>query len=273
MQIKKIIILSLALILVGAGCSDTPEEPTKVVVQPIKKEIVKKPESSPPIEKAYQFCKSQGYNIVMHYDTIAKKNVISCVFSNNTQCEAVHYLKGMCGPDAGARIATGPIDNNLTALRYCDRTSPPVCGADGHNYSNHCVAAQQNVKILHEGLCTESEQANPLTTQSPTAAIPNTSNNGSVVPQNEQQTKEPAPWLSTLFDLIQSQQPLNPRTFVERCNYAGETYYHYVEGCKNCFSILYNYDSTIACFPNNDINISCPGNFKGNCTRIWRDNR
>ena len=275
-----------ALLLVGAGCSSDSNQALQTpppVAQPAP-ELVKKPITAQPTVQAYKFCEEQGNNIAMHYDEPAQKPVISCVFSNNTKCEIVQYFNGACGPNKTGQISPDTQDNSLTALRYCDKKSPPVCGADGHNYSNHCVAAQQNVKILHEGLCTESEQAAPVVPgKNPTPSSLDTSELSSeqieagVKPQVEINTGEQAAWLSILFDIIEAQKAKSPRSSVEKCSLNNDTYYYYQESCKDCFSVLYTEAGSVSCFPNNDITDSCSdfdtNNRKTYCKQIWRDRR
>jgi len=188
----------------------------------------------------------------------------------------------MCGPSAGGKIVADTYDPNLTALRYCDKNSPHVCGTNGQNYTNRCVATQQGAMVLHEGLCNESEQVEPFLVGNSSAPLPSDSltsgqKDAGVTPQKQQDTGETATWLTILFDVVKAQKAKSPRSIVDRCVNGGEVYYYYQEDSSSGFAILYGSDGNITCFPNNDITSSCgwfdSKNRSSTCKRIWRDNR
>lgn len=290
MKTGSLILIFVGVLLLGAGCSNTQVlDKQNANLEPTQPQLVKQPLTVLPIAKAYQFCESQGNHVAMRYDYQTQRPIISCVFSNNTQCEVLNYLYGDCGPDKKGQLTPDKLNQELTDLRYCDKTSPVVCGNDGNNYTNYCIADQQHIPILHEGLCTDEEQSETLMPANPTTITSNSTNQGQselsknqaeagVSPQIEINTGEYAVWLSTLFDVIETTEPKNPRSLVEKCNLGNNgTFYYYKESCEDCFSILYENDGDVSCFPNNDITNAC-GAFKRTsrstyCKQIWKDKR
>ena len=64
-----------------------------------------------------------------------------------------HYTEGQyCGEVAGP----GECSQQPTV---CTKEWAPVCGCDGRNYSNDCVAHSHGVSIRHRGLCQDAGQA------------------------------------------------------------------------------------------------------------------
>jgi hypothetical protein len=277
----KIFFLSILIITaLGAGCSQTNQE--QLAFENPKPALVKKPNNQPQTEKAYLFCKNNGHNVAAKFNNTKNELELFCIFSNNTECDLIAFYENKCGPNSGSQMTQQSPQKILEDLRYCDDSAPAVCGADGNNYANKCVAATQNIKVKHEGLCAPNEQANPLTpkkTQITQSASTNNGSSSSQEKQVEQKTGEPAPWLAMLFNIVETYGPTSPKTFVERCIFDKTTVnYYYSEGCQTCFSVLYNEEGDILCFPNNDITNSCPAYFKKGssrigCREIWRDPR
>jgi hypothetical protein len=274
-SLNKNIFLALfaVLLLVGAGCGSTEPIVEETTKPELTQTLVKKPADLPPVEKAYEFCEDQGYNVVVAFDEQSEQHRISCIFEDNTQCDVVSYFESTCGPGKSGKLSLGVASgDSLTNLRYCDTTSPAVCGSDGKNYTNRCAASQLGVQILHEGLCSEAEKANRLVPESPQSAAASSHQTSQSTKQSSSGTPS---WLPTVYGIVQAQSPKSPRPIVERCVYTEGTFYHYYDGG---FSTLYNTDGSVGCFPKNDITEDCPtffsiSNRKSNCAQIWRDNR
>jgi hypothetical protein len=82
---------------------------------------------------------------------------------------------GSCGPGGAAASCTTGLFCRYTEAQYCGEVSgpgecaeqptvctkewAPVCGCDGRNYSNDCVAHSHGVSIRHRGLCQDAAQA------------------------------------------------------------------------------------------------------------------
>jgi len=46
----------------------------------------------------------------------------------------------------------------------CIEIFQPVCGSDGITYSNSCFALGSGVEVIHQGMCTEQDIPEPVTT-------------------------------------------------------------------------------------------------------------
>lgn len=283
---KRILLLASFLLLIGAGCaSDAPPAtlPAGPSIPEPEQEVVKRPRSVPPLTQAFEFCKTQGYNISMAYNAVIEKPVISCLFSDNSQCEAVAFYENRCSPNKGAAILADNADSSLSELRQCSVFDPPVCGTDGNNYTNRCAAIQQNVEVKHDGLCTPEEQGNPILSGSDDSGsdVFALDEKKSTSPEQiNTDTGEAAVWLGILFDIVKSQKPSSPRALVDKCSIQANTFYYFEEGGINGFSTLYNESGSIQCFPSNRINEPSsfcqrfnPADRGHHCRRIWTDSR
>ena len=82
---------------------------------------------------------------------------------------------GSCGPGGAVATCQTGLFCHYTEAQYCGEVAgpgecsqqptvctkewAPVCGCDGRNYSNDCVAHSHGVSIRHRGLCQDAGQA------------------------------------------------------------------------------------------------------------------
>lgn len=274
---KKYFLLFSSLLILGIGCN---EPAPKVALGDPEQIVQKQPDKSDPMELVYTFCEKNGNNIVVQFDEQSKTSRPFCLFSNNTQCDAVAYMNGECSPQNGAKIFANA-GNDITALlRSCGSEDPVVCGADGRNYTNRCVAELQHIVAKHTGVCTAEEQAETLVPSDPVTSTPgtvpgSTSPSQSTSPNIKAETPD---WLPILYQITLTSGKETPRASVEKCDADGTVVYHYQEGGKRPFTVLYNDSGTVQCFPQNDMTAACPTFIKENkreqyCKEIWRDPR
>lgn len=274
---KKYLLLFSSFLILGIGCNEPVPE---VALGDPEQVVQKQPDKSDPMELVHMFCEKNGNNIVVQFDEQSKTSRPFCLFSNNTQCDAVAYKNGECSPQNGAKIFANS-GNDITALlRTCGSEDPVVCGADGRNYTNRCVAELQHIAAKHTGVCTAEEQAETFTptdlvSSTPVVAPGGTSPSDSPTPGEKVETVD---WLPLLYQLTLTRGKETPRASVEKCDVDGAVTYHYQEGGGNPFTVLYNDSGTVQCFPKNDITAACPTFIKENkrtqyCKEIWRDPR
>ena len=160
----------------------------------------------------------------------------------------------------------------------CTSEYEPVCGANGTNYTNACLAQTQGIIIAHTGVCAPAEQKQAVTENKNSAP----ENSGAQAEKNvasENQTpSDPAGWLGILKDFALSAPRSNPPAFIEKCAFSGNTSYYSSPGCDGCITTLYNKDGDVICYPSNDLDNTCPAYFTGAyranyCAKVWKDNR
>lgn len=280
---KKHLLFFSSLLILGIGCNTAPVQ--QVELADPEQVVQKQPDKSDPMELVYSFCEKNGNNIVVQFDEQSKTSRPFCVFSNNTQCDAVAYMNGECGPQNGAKIFANTGNDVAALLRTCTSEDPVVCGADGRNYTNRCVAELQHIVAKHTGVCTADEQAETFIPTDPASTTPATGSGtvgsssgvptGSATPDEQDKAAE---WLPLLYQLTLTIGKETPRASVEKCTADGTVTYHYQEGGKNPFTVLYTESGTVQCFPKNDITAVCPTFIKENkraeyCKEVWRDIR
>jgi len=263
------IVIILAFLTTGCGkpaVSPTSTTTPKVV---IKKQPTVKETKNP----AFDFCQNSGYEVVIRFDQKTQTSKAFCQFKDGSECGIEEYLAKKCAPGKGAtggpNFATSTAKPNDFAV--CTNEFVPVCGADGVNYTNACLAQIQGIKIAHKGVCTQKESAQ---IQEESYSIDEQTQPG--ITSITQET--PNTWLPVVKDMILSSSPSDPPAFIEKCVISGSTYYYRSDGCSECESFLYDTGGEIICYPSNDIDGSCPINFtKANrakyCERIWQDPR
>jgi len=265
---QKVVFTVIFLILfLGAGCSsgkgNTTTSTTKVVIN-------KKPATAEIKNPINDYCKNNGYELIIRFDKKTQASKAYCRFKNGTECEALAYYQKKCfpGKNPDVYINNSIAENSLTA---CSNEYKPVCGADGINYTNNCLAQIQGIKIIHDGVCTNREMT--IIQQENTAENKQTEQKDSpIIISNEDD------WLPILKDLILTSPSKQTPSFIEKCQISGKTYFYYSEGCSTCFNAVYGSNGQIICYPQNDLDNSCPINFNrssrlNNCTRIWQDSR
>ena len=277
---SSIFFLILILTLISAGCRSTLTKTNTASSTPLSTTVHKKPIVPSTIETANQFCEKQGFTIAAQFNTDTNEMKFYCVFSGNLACEALAFVNGKCSKKSGAITFQASPDTLLERLRSCNVASPPVCGLNGKNYTNRCVAELNSVAVKHDGLCTATESSgltlNQTTTQTPQAAFPTLP--AATKQQLVKDKTETAAWLGLLIDLIQAESPKTPPTFIEQCIYPKATLYFYSSGCADCQSTLYNQNGLVLCYPSSDSAGNCPNYFNlktksSFCSLIWKDKR
>ncbi len=271
-------LLFTTLLLLGAGCGDEKVATPGATLTTSPVTITKKPAQADTTNIFASYCEKQGFTIGYRTNVTSKLSEVYCVFPGNTACEAGSFLTGACTPINGLATPFGVTDEEtLAALRSCDGDEPPVCGANGQNYANYCVAELQNIAIKHDGLCDPSELT-PVIYISPSSQPINGAPSSPSSAVSALPSDQTASWLALLTMLIETETPKNPRAFIEECAYGNTKVWFQSNGCANCFSILYDASGKILCYPNNDLNKSCPAFFSMNnrmphCKKIWEDTR
>ncbi|MFH0857643.1 MAG: Kazal-type serine protease inhibitor [Candidatus Magasanikbacteria bacterium] len=277
-----LVFLPLLTFFVGAGCNKTEKQ----VVAPVEEEkpVNKQPKEPDPYAIAIEACEEAGYGISLVYNEKTKATDAFCVFENSTACEVTAFKANTCSKNNGA-LPFNPVavtEEGDKIFRYCDTTSAAVCGKNGATYANTCIAEVQNITILHEGPCLSNEsgatvipeerlayeakmakkQASASKRTSPTASKKYT------IPTDTERD-----WFSVLLDIAENEQEIYPKTFVEECKIGGLFYYYKTTGDTQPFSVLYDNEGKVVCFPNNDINEFCPKGFtitnRVGCTKVW----
>ena len=292
---KKLISLFALLVLVGAGCGSAPIQP-----EPGQEEqIYKQPEQENTLTRAYEACTKAGYKIVVQYDAKSSNSKAFCVFDNTSQCDAIAFLNNACSKKDGAKVFEKQTLSEIQLIRSCGTNDPSVCGIDGNNYSNACVAAQKEVPVSHVGICKkegttlqkksdkdiEDEKSDEPDDLSRYKAYNkegsyrlyrynNTRNGQATEDQVEDNTSEPANWINMIINLAKVQSPRTPRSEILKCPLGNQDFYLYNESGKQGFSVLYDDEGDTYCFPGNDLTDDCPQEFKqSSCSQIWKDAR
>lgn len=287
---KRLIFLAVVFLLIGAGCTDaTSTTPTATTTPSTQTTIKKKPNTGETLDAAYAFCEKHDYTIAVQFDQASKSTKSYCLFPNKTACDVIAFMNGACAQGKGALAfaqTKNTADELLQNIRTCKDDSPPVCGANGKNYANVCIADIHHVSILHEGLCTPDEQAKFALSVPTVPGAPTTPGSPSPTPDAptlpistnklDVATQQNAAWLALLIDFSEAAGKKNPPAFTEKCTYDTDTVYYHSDGCPTCFSVLYSNQGNVLCYPNNDMNKNCPAYFnvknrKNNCTVIWKD--
>jgi len=270
---KKILFGAVAFVFIGAGCFSGNSSDIATVPD----EIFKKPESiANPLTEAYAFCEKSGNKIVVQYDAASSDSKVFCVFNNNSQCDAIAFMNSACSKGNGAKIYTEQTLSENQLIRSCGTTDPAVCGVDGKNYTNTCIAALQNIPVLHSGVCTTQETSfqQHQISEIKSGALDPSSQNNTTKTQVDNQTGESANWLQMIIGLSTSQPPRSPRSKISKCTVDKQTYYYFEQGNPEHFSVLYDDNGVTHCFPGNDLTEVCPKNLVINsCKQIWRDAR
>lgn len=92
-----------------------------------------------------------------------------------SSADAAAAATGTCGPSGAVETCAAGLFCRYEEAQYCGEVSgpgqcapqptvctkewAPVCGCDGRNYSNDCVAHSHGVSIRHRGLCQDGAQA------------------------------------------------------------------------------------------------------------------
>lgn len=218
---------------------------------------------------SYDFCEKQGYEVIIRFDAETESAKTFCRFSNSTECEAEAFMRGTCSPTKNTQ--TPPLKDTTEGIVVCTQNYDPVCGKNAITYSNSCIAATSHVEVAYSGVCIETSANDPK--------------NPTVVQENKQETapntikKDKPEWLNMITDLVLSEPPHSPPSYIDKCIYDNNVIVYYESsGCDSCYSALYNEKGGIMCYPATDTTKSCPSYFnkssrQSHCARLWTDNR
>lgn len=283
---------SAFIVLLGSGCRPAVEQTTTnsqvVLKAPIAGTNLQRQGLT--LSPGTQACESRGFIVVARFDTTTERTIEYCQFTDGSECRLDEFSSGICGPGQGAAVLT---NLNLIANPFvefsCSETSPPVCGTNGHTYTNACIAAQSGVSIAREGRCSAEEIAASIPTaettntdtRTQTISTANTyisgnSNTPSLSSSNEgteakdQQYNQA--WLASVIALIEGRGPTTPRTYIDICRQGNNTVYLQTNGTNNLPSTLYTARGEILCNPNRDFAGRCPGTgAPTGCSRVYTD--
>jgi len=268
---KKLLSLSILLLstLILGGCLSTGVPKPTITTTTTQNTVVKKPVAIDEQSKYYNFCEDKGHEIIIRFDEKVQKAKIYCRFKDTTECDAEAFLKGTCGPGKGSVAYQADVEK-LEPVS-CPQNYDPVCGEDNFTYSNYCYADIKKIKIKSKGVCPIVNAPDVIITN-PSA---NTTNNVPATPGVLD--NQPPVWLDLAIALTQSDSVHSPRSFIDKCSYAGVVVYYQTAGNEG-ISSLYDADGQIMCYPNNDLSKSCPAYFNPsnrgtNCIRLWTDAR
>ncbi|OGH66362.1 MAG: hypothetical protein A3B90_02365 [Candidatus Magasanikbacteria bacterium RIFCSPHIGHO2_02_FULL_41_13] len=269
-----------SLLLLGAGCSFGNNTSTTQTSTTTSEMVLIDTTAQ---QEAYLFCIQKGYDIQIRYIGAQNRNIAYCVIDKDTECESIAFRQGTCPtttttPEDSVSQMFEPIPGDKFPLRLCDPVANPVCGVDNNTYTNGCVAEFLGVKISHNGSCDRPAAIAEAVNDSPVIDISIPQKNTADSNVTPSKTTNPAPigssknastntWVEIPLSLLQSTAGSSNR--IDRCTYGG-TVTFYVHGE---FPTLYNAKGEAICYPEHDINNSCPtyitsGAYANTCTKI-----
>ncbi|HBU07007.1 MAG TPA: hypothetical protein DEB09_02895 [Candidatus Magasanikbacteria bacterium] len=259
----------ITFVLIISGCGQTSPTGKQSTSSTSTKQLIKKqPVMRDTRTDSYDFCENKNYEVIVRYDETTESSQIYCRFSDTTECLAEDFMNGKCAPGNGAK--TFQNENGKTeAVVVCAQNYDPVCGEDKITYSNDCIASVNKVKVAFKGVCVETQATND--------AVTNNTSTGTPTNFIKEKIKIPD-WLELVTSFIQTESPKTPKTFIDQCQYGETVVYYESNGSPDYFSILYNQNGEVVCYPNNNLSKKCPDYFNAkdrsrNCTRIWTDGR
>ncbi len=276
---SKILVFGLlftALLLMGAGC-DQEETAKETVTLTTTTPTVKK-QPIKPDDPAEKFCKDGGHELIIRFDQETQSSKSFCRFSDLTECDANDFYTGGCSTGEGSLLPETKPKEDINIFTACGTEYEPICGQDGLTYTNNCLAQIQGIIISHSGACV-SGKTTTAPDYKPNQKTPSTKSGKSESFSDLPPTVDTSMpnWIGVVKDFILSSSAKSPRAFIEKCNYAGDTYYFQSDGCADCFSVLYDSDGSSICYPGNNLASECPGSisnkYRPGCTRIWTDDR
>lgn len=268
-----IFLLSIAILIIGAGCATKKPAPTQTDTTKKTEIIKKKPQTEEPTNPSHDYCQKTGNEIIIRMDQTTTSSIAYCRFADGTECEAEKYFKQSCAPGQGAKPYQPP--EQFDNFSVCTNEYEPVCGANGINYTNACLAQTQGIIISHKGVCKPSELKQPENTIDSSAPAVNQNKSNTTV---ENQDAVDTGWLGIIKDFALSMPKSNPPAFIEKCVYSNNPIYYSSPGCDGCVTTLYDKTGKVICYPSNDIDNDCPPYFTSvyranSCSKIWQDSR
>lgn len=246
-----------AILLTGVACSSARPQATanKSQTATSTAPIVIKKQTADNKNVVYDFCESAKNEIIIRFDQETQTSKAFCRFYDTTECAAEEYYQNKCGPGKGSKIYL-PNKPTVTSAEVCAQEYQPVCGENNITFTNECVAKMQGIKIIKNSACPPAE-----------TAITNDSANS---PTEEKEHGNPD-WLALVQNFILAQPVQSPRTHIDSCHYFGSAVYLQ----SGSYSILYDSNGKIICYPDNDFSNVCAdfSHSADNCSRIWTDIR
>lgn len=271
-----------SILFLGAGCSfgGTEKTTTSTPKEALTDTTLQ--------QEAYLFCTQKGYDIQIRYDSAKNRNITYCILDKNTECDSIAFLQGTCPTNTNSEDLSAmfePITGDNFPLRLCEPKAEPICGIDNKTYTNACIAEFLGVKTRHTGSCDTSVEPVPVPTpETEIEAAPveitlgqqtiygrsRSGSSNSSVSAGQPGTVENAStntWVEIPLSLLQSTAGTDNR--IDRCNFNGTvTFYVHDE-----FPTLYNAKGEAICYPEHDINDTCPsyitsGAYKTSCQKV-----
>lgn len=287
--------LLFPLILTGCGSKDAPVE----LAPQITEETVLQGTTD---QQAYLACTQAGNEIRIVHDSQKNRRVIYCVFPDNSRCDARVFMQDGCeeGRDFSRELVLD-FDESTDGLadgpRFCETSVHPVCGIDGRSYSNECFARLNGVAISNDGACQdvqfiesavvnsyivkrEKDEGQPNSTDPATGVVgkpvdaPAENQSPQIAPSQARPQHAPLPdWADIPISLIAQSDRVISAT-LEECNLTGTKVYVQTEGSNQGFAVMYNENGSVICYPTNDVDNACPGNFNYErrasiCSVVW----
>ncbi|HQF57257.1 MAG TPA: Kazal-type serine protease inhibitor domain-containing protein [Candidatus Magasanikbacteria bacterium] len=273
---KKILLIPIIFlsIIILPGCGKEEKKPvitnnnnlTSTVTTTTPK-VIKMPETEAKPE--HTFCESRGHELIIRFDKETQSSKAYCRFPDTTECEALSYMQGKCNPGNNSiNYSPTTTEQPTKTIKDCPKNFDPVCGENGITFTNECIAASQNIKVVAIGNCQKDEEKEFVDKK-----INNNNSNS-----NNNINTSPPYWLPVITDMFILEPKSSPVAFVEKCIYDKTIVYYASYGCENCEDMLYNEEAVLICYPNKDLTKACPNYFdlktkKNYCRRIWSDPR
>lgn len=269
---KLIVVLLLFSTFFISGC--TSETNTSQQNETSTKQVVKKapedqigPPSKYKQEYMYDACESRGYQVISKFNKQNKKTETYCKFNEDMACPIVEFATGDCSP--GNNSITLNTKSEKKETKDCSEIGP-VCGTNGHTYSNKCLSDRSGVEIDHEGKCKISDDRFRDTgDKGMVEQIKEKTRRDSSESKDKNQEGEyqPPEWLDGVMALFSTDLKQDTAS-IKKCSLDEKTYY--MSESDKDYNAVYDEQGNIICNTDKNINQSCPNNLSQyKCEAVW----